>query len=86
VNAYYPKIYMREFLGVWLVCFPMCFQKIVSSESRTLFSIERVCSIGFMNEIISIIIFLKKKKEEEKIYMRERERERERERLQMAVF
>jgi hypothetical protein len=59
VNFQHGECY-REILGVWLICFPACFREIVSSKSRTLFFVERVCSIGFMNEIKSIIS--KKKK------------------------
>jgi len=33
----------------------MCFWETLSLESKTLFSVKRVCSIGFMNEIRSII-------------------------------
>jgi hypothetical protein len=60
VNFQHGKCY-REFLSVCLICFPACFCEIVSSKSRTLFSVERVCSIGFMNEIRSIISKKKKK-------------------------
>jgi len=59
VNFQYRECY-EEILGVWLVCFPICFRETVFSEFRTLFSVESVCSIGFMNEIISTIS--KKKK------------------------
>jgi len=57
----------EEILDVWLVCFPMCFWETLSLESKTLFSVKRVCSIGFMNEIRSIISKKLKKKSIERL-------------------